>query len=73
MLAELIKVAYSLDRKGEYDLANEVDEVIKELAQRAGLSQEDMVALADHFDGEGETKLADRFDALLKQSKKIRD
>lgn len=69
MLVELIKLAYRLDRKGEYDLANDVDEVIKELSQRAGLNAEEMVALADYFDGEGDTKLADKFDTLLSRAK----
>ncbi len=55
-----------LDKKAEYDLASDVDKIIEELSQRAGLGQEEIVSLADYFDDEGETKLADKFDALLK-------
>ena len=69
MLADLIKLAYKLDKKGEYELASEVDDIIKELSQRAGLNSEEMVSLADYFDTEGETKLADKFDVLNKAKK----
>ena len=54
MLTDLIKLAYKLDKKGEYDLANDVAEVIKELSQRAGVNPEEIVTLADYFDTEGE-------------------
>ena len=56
----------NMDKKAEYELASDVDAVIKELTQRAGLNKEDIVSLADYFDKEGETKLADKFDNLLK-------
>ena len=49
---------------------SEVDEIVKELAQRAGLSSKEIVSLADYFDTEGETKLADKFDVLLNKAKK---
>jgi len=70
IISELIKLAYRLDKKGEYELASEVDEVIKELSQRAGLKSEEIVSVADYFDAEGETELADKFDALLSNAKK---
>jgi len=70
MLADLIKLAYRLDKKGEYELASEVDKVVKELAQRAGLNIKDMVSLADYFDDEGETVVADKFDTMLNRTKK---
>jgi NTP pyrophosphatase (non-canonical NTP hydrolase) len=70
MLVELFKLAHKLDKLAEYELANEVDEVVKELSQRAGLTAEDMVSLANYFDENGETKLSDKFDAMLKNIKK---
>ena len=70
MLTELFKLAHTLDKKAEYELANEVEAVIKELSQRVGLTTEEMVSLADHFDQEGETALANKFDTMLKQSTK---
>lgn len=72
MLIELIKLAHSLDKKAEYEMANEIDKVIKELSQRAGLTPDEMVSLADHFDKEGETALASKYDEMLKKSIKAK-
>jgi hypothetical protein len=69
MLIELFKLAHTLDKKGEYELASEVDEIIKELSQRAGLTTEEMVSLANDLDAEGETDLADKLDTVLAKKK----
>lgn len=66
MLAELFKLAYTLDKKGEYELASEVDKIIKEMHQRAGLSKEEIISLANHFDEKGDTELANKLDSMLK-------
>jgi hypothetical protein len=65
MLAELVKLAYVLDKKGEYELARSVDEVVQSMAERVGLNIEELVSLADYFDAEGEVELANRFDGML--------
>ena len=70
MLKRLYKLAYELDKKGMYDEAKQIEEVMKSLSERVGLTDEDMVALADHFDKEGDFALASYFDELLKESKK---
>ena len=70
MLAQLIKLAYTLDKKGEYDLANEVQAVMVELVKRVGINPEEIVSLANYFDGLGETTLANKYDEMLKASKK---
>lgn len=70
MLTKLFKLAYKLDKKGLYDEAKEIEEVMKTLAKRTGLTTEDLVSLADHFDGIGDTALADRFDELAKEAAK---
>jgi len=70
MLVKLFKLAHRLDKLAEYDLANDVQEVIAELAQRTGTSSEELVTLADYFDELGETKLANKFDAMLAHSSK---
>jgi hypothetical protein len=69
MLTELFKLAQTLDKKGEYGLASEVDEIIKELSQRAGLTPEEMVSLANDLDTEGEIELADKLDAVIAKKK----
>jgi len=69
-LVKLYKLAYTLDKKGMYDEAAEIEKVMKSLSERVGLTDEDMVALADHFDQEGDIALASYFDELLKESKK---
>lgn len=66
MLAKLYKLAYSLDKKALYDEAKEIESVMKILSERVGLSKEDMVSLADHFDKLGDTALASHFDDMLK-------
>ena len=70
MITKLFKLAQTLDKKGEYELASEVDAIIKELSQRAGLTPEEMVSLANDLDIEGETNLADKLDAVLAKKKK---
>jgi len=69
MLVELFKLAQSLDKKGEYELANEVDEIIKELSQRAGITPDEMIALANDLDTNGEVELADKLDNVLAKGK----
>lgn len=64
-LAKLYKLAYTLDKKGAYDEAKEIEKAMESLAKRVGLSPNDMVALADYFDNEGDTVLAAMFDDML--------
>ena len=71
MLSELVKLAYTLDKKGEYELANEVQGVMIELIQRVGASPSEVASLANYFDELGETALADKFDKTLKEAKKV--
>ncbi len=70
MLVELYKLAYDLDRKGLYDEAAEIEEVMKLMANRVGLEIKDMVALANHFDELGNGELADTFDNMAKEAAK---
>lgn len=70
MLTKLYKLAYKLDKKGHYDEAAKIEEVMRIMSQRVGLNVQDMVSLADYFDNEGEKALADRFDAMAKQAVK---
>lgn len=73
MIVELFKVAHELDKKGEYELADEVNEVVKSLAERVGISGKEMVAVADYFDSVGDTEAADKVDAMLVEAKKKKD
>ena len=70
MLNELVKLAYTLDKKGEYELANEVQSVMTELIKRVGVDPSEIVSLANYFDELGDTALADKFDATLKEARK---
>lgn len=70
MLVKLFKLAYTLDRKGYYNEASEIEEVMKTLSQRVGLDVKDMVSLADYCDDQGDTPLADRFDSMAKAAAK---
>ena len=70
MLVELFKLAHSLDKKAEYDLANDVQEIIAELVRRTGTNSEELVALADYFDELGEAEMANKFDAMLARTSK---
>ena len=70
-LAGLYKMAYVLDKEGLYAEANEIDEAMKVMSQRAGLSLKDMVSLADYFDECGETALASQFDTWAVSKKKV--
>lgn len=70
MLTKLYKLAYRLDKLALYDEAKEIEKVMKILSERVGLSTEDMVSLADHFDKAGDTALADHFDEMVKEAKK---
>lgn len=68
MLAKLYKLAYRLDKMALYDEAKEIEKVMKILSERVGLTTDDMVSLADHFDKEGDVALADHFDAMVKEA-----
>lgn len=68
MLAKLYKLAYRLDKIALYDEAKEIEEVMKALSERVGLTIDDMISLADYFDQSGDVTLADRFDAMAKES-----
>jgi len=68
MLVKLYKLAYSLDKKALYDESKKIEEVMKTLSERVGLTTDDMIALADHFDQLGDTALASRFDDMLKEA-----
>jgi hypothetical protein len=70
MLAKLYKLAYKLDKMALYDEAKEIEKVMKTLSERVGLTAEDMVSLADHFDQSGDIALADKFDEMVKQATK---
>lgn len=70
MLPQLYKLAYHLDQKGLYDEANEIEKAMEVLADRVGLEINDMIALADYFDGVGDHALADHFDEMVKESAK---
>ncbi len=70
VIAKLYKLAYVLDKKGLYNEAVEIEKVMQSLSERVGLTEEDMVSLADHFDEAGDTVLANHFDELLKKAKK---
>ena len=69
-VVSLYKVAYELDQKGLYSEADEIDKVLKSLIQRVGLNTEDMVSIADYLDQQGDTDLADEFDAKARESLK---
>lgn len=70
MLVELYKLAYDLDRKGLHSEAEEIEEVMKLMAQRVGLKVDDMVSLANYFDEVGDIELADKFDIMAKEAAK---
>lgn len=65
MIIELFKLAHSLDKKAEYELSSDVDKIILELQQRAGLELKDFTAVANYLDEQGDTELADKLDALV--------
>lgn len=67
MLKDLYKLAYDLDRKGQYDMAQEIEKVMESLAKRVGIDPKDMVSLADYFDSIGDTTLANHIDSLLEK------
>lgn len=69
-LVALYKVAYTLDTKGMYNEAKEIEKVMESMAKRVGINPDDMIALADYFDQLGETALANRFDELVKEAAK---
>lgn len=68
--ARLYKVAYALDKRGMYSEAKEIEELMAVMAKRVGLNLNDMVALADYFDQEGEKALANKFDLMVKEAVK---
>ena len=69
MLVALYKLAHELDKKGLHDESSEIEEVMRTMSQRVGLKVEDFVALANYFDEQNETELADKFDELAKEAK----
>ena len=71
MFSELVKLAHTLDKKGEYKLADEVQSVMVELIQRVGVNAQEVISLANYFDKGGETELADKFDLLLRKARKV--
>lgn len=70
MLVKLFKLAHSLDKRGHYDEASAIDEVVKSLAKRVGLDLEDLVSLANEYDEQGDTAAASRLDALVRAAAK---
>ncbi len=68
MLPRLYKLAYHLDQKGLYDEAAEIEKAMDVLAERVGLSADDMIALADYFDSIGDVALANHFDEMVKEA-----
>jgi len=66
VLVRLYKLAHELDARGDFELADEIDEAIKTLAKRVGINNKGAVALANYFDETGEIELADKIDAMLK-------
>jgi len=70
MITKLYKLAYSLDRKGLYSEADRIDEVIKDMVKRMGVQYGDLVSLADYFDSIGKTKIANKFDNMIKEAAK---
>ena len=68
MIPRLFKLAYHLDGRGLYDEAKKIEEIMEQMVQRVGLKIDDMVALADHFDEIGDTKLASYFDNMIKEA-----
>lgn len=72
MLKDLYKLAYDLDRKGQYDMAQEIEKVMESLAKRVGIDPKDMVSLADYFDSIGDAALANHIDSLLEKVAKAK-
>lgn len=65
MLVKLFKLAHSLDKRGHYDEAKAIDEVMQSLSQRVGLNLEDLVSLADYCDEQGDTATASKLDEFI--------
>jgi hypothetical protein len=69
MLVKLFKMAHEADKRGDYAMANEMDEVIKTMAQQVGISLEDLAEVADYLDEVGDTRLANVVDNMIKEGK----
>lgn len=70
MIAKLMKIAYMLDRKGEFALASEVDKIVAELVIRTGLGLAEVASIASELDSCGETNAAGVLDKLLSEKVK---
>lgn len=64
VVVRLFKLAYHLDLQGQYDEAKEIEKVMESLAERVGLSAENMLALADYMDQEGHFEAASAIDSM---------
>jgi len=69
MLTKLYKLASALDQKGLFKEADEIDDAMKIMADRAGVNIEQLTSLADELDQEGLVDLANAIDALVKEAK----
>ena len=70
MLTKLFKLATEMDRKGLYTEADEIDQAIQLLAERAGLKLEDLVSLANELDAGGFIEAATMIDGLASEAAK---
>jgi DNA-binding ferritin-like protein len=68
-VAPLLKIAYSLDQKGLYSEADQIEELVKTLATRVGLMQVDVLQAAQMMDDLGCVEAADVLDGMVKQAK----
>jgi len=73
MLTKLFKLATDMDRKGLYSEADEIDQAIQLLAERAGLKLEDLVSLANELDTTGHVEAATMIDALVVEAAKAKE
>lgn len=70
MLTKLFKLATELDQKGLYSEADEIDQAMKLMAERAGVSIEDLISLANDMDVAGLVDTANSLDELVKAAAK---
>ena len=69
MISRLWKLAYSLDTKGFYSEADEIERLMKSLAERVGLKTDELVTLADYCDDVGCVEAANVLDGMIKGAK----
>lgn len=62
---KLFKLAYHLDLQGLHSEADIIEEAMKIMKSRVGLTTKDMISLADQFDSEGNIEIADCIDEWL--------